>query len=112
MLALLSAPLFSKLPLHIRCFTEYAHDILLAGPRPPPDVTTVLDLGGVSGSTGLRRESTVGATGQSGPIDVSDSAFRSPHWNKWVNIRGDGLHCGVCHDKLEPSVRFTPSNEL
>lgn len=104
MLALISAPPFSKLPLHIRCFTEYAHEILLAAAPLPRDVTVILDLGGVSGSTGRRRESTLGATSQSGPIDVSDSAFRSNHWEKWIVIREAELNCGICNAALDSSV--------
>jgi hypothetical protein len=105
MLALISVPPFSRLPLRIRCFTEYAHAILIASPPPPKDVSVILDLGGVSGSTGRRRESTLGATSQSGPIDVSDNAFRSGHWNKWCTIRETNLSCGLCADTLDPLVR-------
>jgi structure-specific endonuclease subunit SLX1 len=105
MLALISVPPFSRLPLHIRCFTEYAYAILMASPSPLGDVSVILDLGGVSGSTGRRRESTMGATSQSGPIDVSDNAFRSGHWNKWSTIRETNLCCGLCDDTLDPSVR-------
>jgi hypothetical protein len=105
MLALISVPPFSKLPLHIRCFTEYAHAIMMASPAPPRDVSMILDLGGVSGSTGRRRDSTMGATSQSGPIDVSDNAFRSAHWNKWSTIRETNLCCGLCDDALDPLVR-------
>lgn len=109
MLALISVPPFSKLPLHIRCFTEYAHTILLASPPPPEDVSVIIDLGGVSGSTGRRRDSTMGATSQSEPIDVSDSAFRSEHWNKWTSIRETGVCCGLCDDTLDPTVCSYPS---
>ena len=105
MLALISIPPFARLPLHIRCFTEYAYAILMASPSPPGDVSVILDLGGVSGSTGRRRESTMGATSQSGPIDVSDNTFRSGHWNKWSTIREKNLRCGLCDDPLDPSVR-------
>jgi hypothetical protein len=108
MLALLSGPPFSRLPLHIRCFTEYAHAILMASPQPAQDVSLILDLGGVSGSTGRRRESTLGATSQSGPIDVTDSTFRSGHWEKWAAIRKAEIRCEVCDDALDPSVRQTP----
>jgi hypothetical protein len=97
MLALVSAPPFSQFPLHIRCFTEYAHAFLTASPS-PHDV--ILDLGGVSGSTG--RESTLGATSR--PIDVSDNEFRSTHWDKWCEIRESQLECGVCRAKVDPSV--------
>ena len=65
----------------------------------------ILDLGGVSGSTGRRRDSTVGATSQSGPIDVSDNPFRSDHWKKWSTIRERNLRCGLCDDTLDPLVR-------
>jgi hypothetical protein len=98
MLALVSAPPFSQFPLHIRCFTEYAHAFLTASPS-PHDV--ILDLGGVSGSTG--RESTPGATSR--PIDVSDHEFRSTHWDKWCEIRESQLECGVCRAKVDQLVR-------
>jgi len=109
MLALISVPPFSRLPLHIRCFTEYAYAILVASPQPPTDVSVLLDLGGVSGSTGRRRDSTMGATSQSGPIDVSDRVFRSEHWNKWTTIRETGVCCGLCDHTLDPTVCSHPS---
>jgi len=109
MLALISVPPFSRLPLHIRCFTEYAHAVLVASPQPPTDVSVLLDLGGVSGSTGRRRDSTMGTTSQSGPIDVSDSAFRSDHWKKWTTIRETSVCCGLCDDTLDPTVCPLPS---
>ncbi|TYJ54534.1 hypothetical protein B9479_004761 [Cryptococcus floricola] len=80
--ALLALPPFSGLPLHIRFFVteakdmyESIHHTVLAHETPPktrkkpvnplhlipqavnPSVTTMLDLGGVSGATGKRRES-------------------------------------------------------
>lgn len=106
MLALISTAPFSRLPLHIRCFTEYAHAFLVASPSPHTDVSVILDLGGVAGSTGRRRESTLGATSQSGPIDVSDHEFRSSHWGKWCEIREAHLTCGLCEKKVDPSVRL------
>ena len=106
MLALISTAPFSRLPLHIRCFTEYAHAFLVASPSPHTDVSVILDLGGVAGSTGRRRESTLGATSQSGPIDVSDHEFRSSHWGKWCEIRETHLACGICEKKVDPWVRL------
>lgn len=78
--------------------------MLIAGPSPLEDVSVILDLGGVTGSTGRRRESTLGTTSQGGPIDVNDSAFRSDHWDKWITIRETDLECGVCGHTLDASV--------
>ena len=98
---------FAILPLHIRCFTEYAHSILDA--LPPRhleyDVKVILDLGGVSGSTGRRRQSTSGATSQDGPIDVLDSDFRGQVWSHWVAVRETiGRACSICTEHLDITV--------
>ncbi|KAK4688284.1 structure-specific endonuclease subunit SLX1, partial [Tremellales sp. Uapishka_1] len=124
--ALLCLPPFSRLPLHLRFFTQFAEsffDQLVSPPSPSPShlkrktkpastieypplpegVTRLLDLGGVAGATGLRRESTVGVTSQHGPIDVQDSAFRCGErvWLKWKSLQrrledGDQVVCRIC----------------
>jgi len=70
-------------------------------------VFTLLDLGGVSGSTGLRRNSTLGVMAQNGPIDVTDLAFRRgiEVWDKWKTIEDEGsATCASCKEPIDISV--------
>jgi len=136
--ALLCLPPFSRLPLHLRFFTADVHDlfqqlspnnlhhpnklvprkgstVMVKLPSLSPMVTVILDLGGVSGKTGLRRQSTQGVTGRDEPIDVQDEDFRfgSRVWAKWKNLeettRQSALFCIICHQAIETTVR-SPSN--
>lgn len=98
---------FSSLPLHVRCFTEHAHSIFDALPPTHLEhgVGVILDLGGVSGSTGQRRESTSGALSREGPIDVQDSEFRGQAWDHWVAIRETVERaCSICKEYVDPTV--------
>ncbi|ODN81961.1 hypothetical protein L202_02297 [Cryptococcus amylolentus CBS 6039] len=147
--ALLALPPFSGLPLHIRFFVTEAKDMyesihrtVLAHEPPPktrkkpvnplhlipqavnPSVTTLLDLGGVSGATGKRRQSTRGVQSRDGPIDVKDTEFRQGWrvWGKWEEVRErialdeDVARCCRCekmvdcHDQL--SFALCPSDRL
>ncbi|ODN94165.1 hypothetical protein L198_05016 [Cryptococcus wingfieldii CBS 7118] len=147
--ALLALPPFSRLPLHIRFFVTEAkdmyesihHTVLAHEPLPKtrkkpvnplhlipqavnPSVTTMLDLGGVSGATGKRRESTRGVQSRDGPIDVKDTEFRQGRrvWGKWEEVRErialdeDVARCCRCekmvdcHDQL--SFALCPSDRL
>ncbi|WVQ80842.1 hypothetical protein IAT38_002949 [Cryptococcus sp. DSM 104549] len=126
--ALLSLPPFARLPLHIRFFVPEALEIfngihqnaLSPDPTPvpaskraaaavtlpsviSPTVSKTLDLGGVSGLTGKRRESTKGVNGREGPIDVQDKDFRQGPgvWDKWLDVRnqaadGESFLCSEC----------------
>jgi structure-specific endonuclease subunit SLX1 len=113
---LLCSPPFSSLPLHVRCFTEHAYAIL--DTLPPThlehNVGVILDLGGVSGSTGQRRQSTSGATARHGPIDVQDSDFRGEAWDHWVAIRETVEPvCSICSGHFNPTVSpMSPVCEL
>lgn len=105
--ALLSRPPFSALPLHVRCFTRQAHTVLVALRFPPATrpVSVILDLGGVSGSTGQRRSSTPGVTSLAGPIDVTDTDFRLRVWEKCRQAhRGVQVECSVCGNEIDTSV--------
>lgn len=105
--ALICSPPFSAFPLQIRCFTEHAHSILdgLPPTHLDHDVGVILDLGGVSGSTGHRRQSTSGATSREGPIDVQDSDFRGQVWDHWVAERETVERaCSLCTEGVDPSV--------
>jgi hypothetical protein len=79
---------------------------------PSLPVETLLDLGGVSGSTGHRRSSTLGVTSREGPIDVHDLEFRqSPAvWDKWKEIQLKGAaNCLICDQQLilDVSLKLT-----
>lgn len=130
---LLSSAPFCRLPLHLRFFMSDAHAIFISlipldrgeprqKTRPSAKtstgpllalssmVTTVLDLGGVSGKTGIRRESVQGVTERDGPIDVEDGDFRGgPRvWKKWkllqVRAEDSSLSCALCHEPLDEVV--------
>lgn len=107
MLALLDRPPFSILPLRLRFFTEYSYSVYNALPPVLLDreLDCILDLGGVSGATGHRRQSTRGVTSQAGPIDVTDSDFRAPAWDKWARHR-DQLDpkCLICYRAVDMTV--------
>nr|XP_018262816.1 uncharacterized protein I303_04300 [Kwoniella dejecticola CBS 10117]OBR84974.1 hypothetical protein I303_04300 [Kwoniella dejecticola CBS 10117] len=146
--ALLTTPPFNRLPLHLRFFVQEVHEMFQAidrtdsrpgrrtkkptnqGWNPLPldqNITSVLDLGGVSGTTGLRRESTQGVRSKEGPIDVSDTDFRHSEsvWGKWKKAEqrlaaGHAIACEQCSQAidctkhlsfalcpLEPSCRYT-----
>ena len=70
----------------------------------------ILDLGGVSGKNGLRRQSTQGVTSRLGPIDVQDESFRrGPRvWEKWKTLESTLTHtslfCAICRDALSTDV--------
>ncbi|KIR51021.1 structure-specific endonuclease subunit SLX1 [Cryptococcus gattii Ru294] len=131
--ALLSLPPFNRLPLHVRFFNHETHDIWQsiheqaglsavrrgksrAKPVNPlhllsqtvaPAVTIILDLGGVSGTSGERRESTKGVLSREGPIDVKDAEFRQGYgvWRKWLEISkrivsGQNLCCHLCQEGI------------
>ncbi|WWC70140.1 uncharacterized protein I206_104087 [Kwoniella pini CBS 10737] len=132
--ALLTTSPFNRLPLHLRFFVQEVHDMFQNlevrdscpgsskrtkkttnhawTPLPLPEtVTSILDLGGVSGSTGLRRQSTQGVQSVDGPIDVNDTAFRQGQsvWGKWKimeqkNLETQGLKCDECHEKVDHST--------
>lgn len=118
--ALLSLPPFSGLPLHLRFFVGDVFDIFervqdeqhLAGTTVralPKNVTKILDLGGVSGSTGQRRESTQGVQSKHGAIDVQDTHFRQGPgvWGKWKEIEpitADFQPCQLCQRSLDMRV--------
>lgn len=123
------------MPLHIRLFNKEIHDIYLLASAQysisvgdarkksstgisvplapvPSRVTITLDLGGVAGSTGRRRASTMGVTAREGPIDVQDTEYRlGPRvWGKWQLLEDDlksGLSmaiCGICQQAVNLSV--------
>lgn len=76
-----------------------------------PAVTVILDLGGVSGTSGQRRESTKGVLSLEGPIDVKDAEFRQGYgvWGKWLEIRkrivsGQNLCCHLCREGITFNV--------
>ena len=86
----------------------------VAIPLPELDgrVTTILDLGGVSGAMGSRRRSTTGVTSLDGPIDVTDADFRQGEgvWGKWIRLRGmigPSTPCAVCDAPLAYKVTRT-----
>jgi structure-specific endonuclease subunit SLX1 len=129
MRSLLTVPPFHRYPLHVRFFTAEAQDIFnaleyppapkprarkkVAVPPPPPlpdSFTMTLDLGGVSGQTGDRRESTSGVTALHGPIDVKDREFRGLVWDKWGEWKVEALDrglsssCEICKQQIDTSV--------
>lgn len=76
-----------------------------------PAVTIILDLGGVSGTSGERRESTKGVLSREGPIDVKDAEFRQGYgvWRKWLEISkrivsGQNLCCHLCQEGITFNV--------
>lgn len=108
---LLSSPPFSRLPLHIRFFTLDARDHYTAAAAlsiikdipldpVPQTLTTILDLGGVSGSKG-RDNDVPGTTSRDGPIDVTDASFRDDAWQQWQEENHD---CTFCSEHLEVST--------
>lgn len=124
---LLSVPPFSQLPLHLRFYNDQAQTIYtkhrerttleLGNKRKPcpiplrpvpPDVTTILDLGGVSGQTGLRTPDTPGVTAIDGPIDVNDADFRTSDrvWGKWQQLSFDDqpCRCAICQSDIDRDV--------
>lgn len=105
MIALLSAHPFSKLPLHILCFTQYAHDILQTSAREtmPTAVTIRLDLAGVAG-TAQQSDSTIEEPRSGGPIDVQDSKFRVGQWTKWSSMQAQRLDCQICRKAIDVEV--------
>lgn len=112
---LLCSPPFSKLPLHVRCFTNHALAIFdaLSPTHLRHEVGVILDLGGVSGSTGQRRSSTSGVTSQSGPIDVQDSTYRSQVWDHWTSMRETVQPtCSICHKHVNLSVSGISEPEI
>lgn len=113
--ALLTVTPFSALPLHVRCFTEHAFslahscfDVNRQSVRVPQ---VLLDLGGVSGSTGQRRQSTTGVTSREGPIDVSDGDFRLRHWAKRKQLSEAPIACGLCPDAVDHTVSESALNQ-
>ncbi|WWC62129.1 uncharacterized protein I303_104720 [Kwoniella dejecticola CBS 10117] len=75
------------------------------------NITSVLDLGGVSGTTGLRRESTQGVRSKEGPIDVSDTDFRHSEsvWGKWKKAEqrlaaGHAIACEQCSQAIDCTI--------
>ncbi|EIW70449.1 hypothetical protein TREMEDRAFT_73470, partial [Tremella mesenterica DSM 1558] len=104
--SLLNASPFCRLPLHIRFFNKDSLVTYLALRSAEPsssasDVSVILDLGGVSGSTNKRHHDTPGVTSLGGPIDVTDDHFRlgSRVWQKWQKIGigiSSGWSCGLC----------------
>jgi hypothetical protein len=107
MIALLSVHPFSKLPLRIQCFTQYAHDLLEASPRHslPSTVTVTLDLAGVAGTARRTSDGGADASNQKGPIDVQDSEFRLGQWEKWRRMRAEQIDCQVCDKIVNVNVR-------
>jgi structure-specific endonuclease subunit SLX1 len=106
--ALLRLPPFQAYPLHIRFFNVETQAMFQKLPI-ITSVTTILDLGGVSGGTGNRRSSTKGVTSQEGPIDVQDVEFRrgSRVWDKWKALERQGsANCGVCAESIDIHVRL------
>lgn len=147
--ALLCLAPFCKLPLHLRFFTTDAHAIFQQLVSPTSDepmqtgkrshreiagpsfllpaisstVTTIVDHGGVSGNTGLRRQSTRGVVGREGPIDVQDEEFRrGPDvWTKWKTLQAstNGISCTICGEAVDTTVwppnfgsLCSPTNEV
>ncbi|KAK1924355.1 hypothetical protein DB88DRAFT_490085 [Papiliotrema laurentii] len=88
---LLSVAPFGHLPLHIRFFDQDAADLFesfrgltclpkcpgISIPAFPEGASTIIDLGGVLGTSGVRPPGLPGVTASDGPIDVDDSAFRA-----------------------------------
>jgi len=124
---LISVPPFSRLPLHLRFYNDQAQSIFdrhrerttlelgnKRNPCPfplqpvPPDVTTILDLGGVSGQTGLRTPDTPGVTTIDGPIDINDTEFRTSErvWGKWQQLSCDDepYQCDICQTDIDKRV--------
>ncbi|OCF74472.1 hypothetical protein I204_04847 [Kwoniella mangroviensis CBS 8886] len=129
--ALLSRPPFNRLPLHLRFFVPEVHDLFHNleqndsrpvssrrtkkrvtqdwSPLPlPVTLTSIIDLGGVSGSTGARRHSTQGVQSREGPIDVNDVDFRQGErvWGKWkaieIRIKQEGhIRCEQCDGEVD-----------
>lgn len=69
-----------------------------------PDITRILDLGGVAGSTGLREPNTPGVTAIDGPIDVGDTEFRQHAWSQWEAHQGRD-DCTICQKHVHTEVR-------
>lgn len=116
---------YSRLPLHVRIFTERAwalwracdpvadaaaggkkkragaDGILRYGPfKPlPPTIDVALDRGGVDGKAVPTGE------GRPRAIDVSDAAFRSAHWEKWTRCGSGEMGCGMCGEPVNTQVR-------
>ncbi|KAL7420852.1 Slx4p interacting protein [Cryptotrichosporon argae] len=67
-------------------------------PLIPHTLGTVVDLGGVAGTTGMRELGTPGVTSQDGPIDVADTEFRRGEgvWAKWKEVEGGEWGCALC----------------
>jgi structure-specific endonuclease subunit SLX1 len=114
---LLSVPPFSNLPLHVRFFNEVTQDAFHACRstlemvvnkqgiplRPVPEaVTSILDLGGVLGTTGQRESHTPGVTALNGPIDVKDMALRENVWQRWTAMRSSV--CSICDNVIDTEV--------
>ena len=133
---MLALPPFSRLPLHLRFFTAESQSHFnqqVRGPLAPfhsslkrpiektqvpvvalpslsPTVSYVLDLGGVAGDAGSRRQSTRGVTEREGPIDVNDEDFRRGPgvWKKWKMFEKGGsdadAQCDICGSSLDITV--------
>jgi structure-specific endonuclease subunit SLX1 len=111
MIELLSVPPFSRLPLHIRCFTVYAHELLQRQSLAalPKSVTIKLGLAGVAGTARQDSSNSAYDTDRTGPLDVQDTEFRSRQWSKWCE-RGDGEgHCLICGKSVVVKVSFKPT---
>ncbi|KAK6909929.1 hypothetical protein I203_103955 [Kwoniella mangroviensis CBS 8507] len=134
--ALLSRPPFNRLPLHLRFFVPEVHDLFHNleqndsrpvssrrtkkrvtqdwSPLPlPVTLTSIIDLGGVSGSTGARRHSTQGVQSREGPIDVNDVDFRQGErvWGKWkaieIRIKQEGhIRCEQCDGEVDHTLEW------
>lgn len=104
---LLTRPPFSRLPLNMRFFDDRALRVFEGIPITlPTSIKIIQDLGGVSGSTGLRDATVPGVTAINGPIDVKDTAFREDAMHALAEVDGADI-CNLCKKSMDITVRPT-----